>query len=301
MAHRSFSVVVVTWNCSGALATLVESMNEHLAAAQPQLVVVDNASEDDPFAAARRWRGPVELVELPENCGFGAAANAGVRRAEGEAVVLLNPDTWLVDSSLAELAATALEREALVGPQVLNPDGSVQPSASGPVVGVWPWVRAFVPGAISPSVLAARTEPWRLERATRVTWITGSCLAAPRRRLLDLGPFDEELHLYAEDLDLGLRAAWRGTESWFLPETARIVHEGDVSSRQRFPDAGLGVAAVNARFVIERAFGSRVAARALCADRLRLRLRVAAKRALRKPVDRDAAALAVLGARRTPR
>lgn len=299
MGGPPFSLVVVTWNCADALDTLVGSLNRHLAAGSPQLVVVDNASDDDPFAPAGQWRGPLELVKLPENRGFGAAGNEGVRRADAESVVLLNPDTWVVDTSLFDLAAAALERHALVGPRVLDPDGSLQPSASGPVVGAWPWLRALVPGTIAPAALTAQMEPWRLERPTRVTWLSGACVAAPRHCLVELGPFDESLYLYSEDLDLGLRAARSGIHSWFLPETARIVHVGDVSSSRRYADAGLQVAAVNARLVLERTFGERVAARALHADRLRLRLRVAAKRALRKPVDRDAAALGVLRAERS--
>jgi len=297
----SFSLVVVTWNCADALATLVRSLNEHLADAAPELVVVDNASSDDPFAAAREWRGPLELVGLDENRGFGAASNEGVRRASGEAVVLLNPDTWVLDGSLADLAAAALERRALAGPRVLDPDGTVQPSASGPAVGTWPWLRAFLPAALSPAVVVARTEPWRLERETQVAWLTASCLAGPRDLLLGLGPFDESIHLYAEDLELGLRAGRAGVASWFLPRTARVVHVGDVSSSQRYDDRGLVAGAVNARGVLVRAYGERAAGRAFLADRVRLSLRVAAKRLLGRPAGRDAAALRALsGAAREP-
>jgi GT2 family glycosyltransferase len=127
-----------------------------------------------------------------------------------------------------------------------------------------------------------------------VTWLSGACVAAPRARLLELGPFDETLHLYSEDLELGLRAARSGVASWFLPDVARIVHVGDVSSARRYADSGLEAAAANGRLVLERAFGKRVAARAQRADRLRLRLRLSAKRLLRRPTERDRAALAAL-------
>lgn len=289
----SLSLIVVTWNCANALATLVDSLNEHLAGAE-QLVVVDNASDDDPAAAARRWRGPLELVVLPENRGFGAAVNEGVRRTSGEAVIILNPDTWLVDGSLDQLAAAALELRALVGPRVLNPDGSIQPSASGPVVGTWPWVRALWPAALAPSTVVAKMEPWRLEHATKVTWLTASCIAAPRDVLLELGPFDESLHLYSEDLELGLRAARFGIASWFRPDVSRVVHVGDVSSSLRFADAGLAEAAANARLVLTRELGEKQARRYLRVERFRLRLRVASKVALRRSHTRDASALAAV-------
>ena len=98
----------------------------------------------------RPGRARVRLIELERNVGFGAASNAGVAAATGEATVLLNPDTELLDDGLDRLAVESLELGALVGPRVLNPDGTVQPSASGPEVGAWPWVRALVPAAIQP-------------------------------------------------------------------------------------------------------------------------------------------------------
>ena len=124
-------------------------MNEHLDGSQ-RLVVVDNASEDDPAAAASAWKGPVEFVALERNAGFGAASNVGVGRVGRATCVLLNPDTELLDAGLDRLAAAAAELGGLVGPRVLNGDRSLQASASGPEVGVWPWIRAVAPGPLQP-------------------------------------------------------------------------------------------------------------------------------------------------------
>src|SRR5688500_1037592 len=111
-AMPPYSIVVVTWQSAGHLAALVGSMNERLADS-PELVVVDNASSDDPEGAARRWRGPGLFTRLEANRGFGAAANAGVAQASGDAVVILNPDTELLDGRLGELAGFALTKRAL--------------------------------------------------------------------------------------------------------------------------------------------------------------------------------------------
>ena len=93
------SIVVVTWNCSQHLEALVRSMNSHLDGTQ-ELVVVDNASQDDPEPASLRWRGRSVFERFPTNVGFGAAANRGVELAGRDSVVLLNPDTELIDASL---------------------------------------------------------------------------------------------------------------------------------------------------------------------------------------------------------
>jgi GT2 family glycosyltransferase len=289
----SYSVVVVTWRSRAHLERLVGSMNRHLAS-DPELVVVENASGEDPEAAARRWRGPLELIREARNVGFGAASNDGVERASGDSIVLLNPDTELVDSGLDRLVATADELGGIAGPRLLNADGSIQPSASGPPVGVWPWVRAFVPGRLHPPAVRARTEPWRCERRVRVGWLTGACLAARRDVLIALGPFDPALELYAEDMDLGLRAEAAGVGSWFCPDACRLVHHGSASAELRFANGEeLAVQARNRVAVLRRAYGSRRERRASLAERLYLTLRGAAKRALG---DSDADRLAAIRA-----
>jgi GT2 family glycosyltransferase len=263
-----------------------------------ELVLVDNDSGDEPERELERWTGPTRFRRLQGNRGFGAACNVGVGLATGDAIVLINPDAELLDDGLEALAELALEDGALVGPRLLNPDGTPQPSASGPVVGPWPWVGAALPGALQPSFLRARTEPWRLERSTEVTWLTGACIAAPRATLTGLGPFDPAIELMSEDLDLCLRAAARGIPRLFAPGACRIVHHGGASVRQRFEDSGLALAASNRRAAIARAYGPARERRGWLAHLLRLRLRSAAKRALGRERERE---LAELAAARGPR
>lgn len=286
----AYSIVVATWECEGHLRALVESMNAHLPG-EAELVVVDNASSDDPARPVREWRGESRFIGLDRNIGFGAATNRGVEAARHEGVALLNPDAVLVDASLGDLVAVALSRGALAGPRLLNPDGSPQPSASGPPVGPWPWIGAALPGALQPAPLKRRTEPWRLERTTRVAWLTGACVAGPRSALRTLGPFDPAIHLYAEDMDLGLRASRSGIASYFCPDVCRIVHHGGGSATLVAADREAAVAG-NRRAVLRRAYGGRREVAAWLAHRLNLRLRVIAKRALGRDARREAAALA---------
>ena len=276
-------------------------MNAHLDGTQ-ELVVVDNASSDDPEAEARAWKGRVRFQRLGENAGFGAASNVGAGLADEQVTVLLNPDTELLDDGLDRLAAAAAELGGLVGPRVLNPDRSIQPSASGPEVGPWPWVRALVPGAVQPPWMRARTEPYRLERRSRVAWLTGSCIAAPTATLRRLGPFDPALHMYGEDVDLGLRAGSAGIESWFDPAACEIVHFGQASSqlvygsREGWRDAGT----LNWRAALRRAYGPARERRAWWALRLNLRLRLAVKALLRRASERDRAAVRAVSAATPP-
>ena len=270
---------------------------------EQELIVVDNASSEPPRAETAAWKGSGRLLELERNVGFGAASNAGVAEATGEATVLLNPDTELLDDGLDRLAAESLELGALVGPRVLNPDGSIQPSASGPEVGAWPWVRALVPAAIQPAALLAHTEPYRLERALDVSWLTGACVAGSTALLRRLGPFDPALHLFGEDVDLGLRAGAAGVRSRFDPALCRIVHHGQGSSTIAYGsrEGWRPTGTLNWRAAVRRAYGPRREWLGWRALRLNLRLRLLAKRALGRATPRDRAAVeAVVSARPVP-
>jgi N-acetylglucosaminyl-diphospho-decaprenol L-rhamnosyltransferase len=293
----------VTWECAGRLRDLVTSMNEQLDGAA-ELIVVDNASTDSPGDAASLWKGRRQFVALGDNVGFGAASNRGVGEASEPVTVLLNPDTELLDHGLDRLAAAAAELGALVGPRVLNADRTVQPSASGPEVGVWPWARALIPGGLQPDALRARTEPYRLERRVRVSWLNGACIAAPTGVLRRLGPFDPALEMYGEDVDLGLRATAAGIGSWFDPAVCRLIHHGQGSSpllygsREGWRPTG----ALNWRAAVRRAHGARREWLGWRALRLNLRLRLVGKTLLGRSTDRDRAALAgVIAADPPPR
>jgi N-acetylglucosaminyl-diphospho-decaprenol L-rhamnosyltransferase len=295
----AYSIVVVTWQCARFLDGLVASMNRHLDGSQ-QLVVVDNGSTDHVEQAARAWRGELVFERLYANPGFGAANNVGVERARHAAVVMLNPDTELVDGSLDALAEKALALDALVGPRVLWPDGSVQPSASGPEVGFWPWMRAVLPGGLTPVPLLRFTEPYRLATTVQVAWLTGSCVAGPRGLLRVLGPFDPALHLYGEDVDLGLRAGKAGIASYFCPDACRIVHHAGGSSSQVYgsADGWRPQGTANWRASLRRLYGPRKEKRAWAALKLNLGLRLGAKRLLGRAGPRDRAALAAARAAR---
>jgi GT2 family glycosyltransferase len=156
-------------------------------------------------------------------------------------------------------------------------------------VGLWPWIRALAPGVLAPAAIAARTEPYRLERRVAVTWLTGACVAGPSAVLRRLGPFDPALHMFGEDVDLGLRAAAAGVGSWFDPVACRILHHGQGSStlvygsREGWRPTGT----LNWRAALRRAYGPRRERLGWLALRFNLRLRLLAKTALGRASDRD--------------
>jgi N-acetylglucosaminyl-diphospho-decaprenol L-rhamnosyltransferase len=218
-----FSVVVVLHDSATELAALLRSIGAHLPK-RPQVVVVDTGSPDGGSALAAEWGA--EVVERRDNPGFGAASNAGVELARHDACVLLNPDCELLDGSLAELARlAALHPRALHVPRLLNSDGSVQRSAH-PLPGTLGALGgALVHPPVLPGRLRDRLEPFRSARARTVGWAIAACLAGTTAALRRLGPFDPSVHLFAEDLDLCLRARAAGIPTVLHPQL-RLRHTG---------------------------------------------------------------------------
>jgi GT2 family glycosyltransferase len=227
----SFAIVTVTHNSLPELEALFESIERHLPGVP--VVVADSGSSDGSAAAARGWRGAARVLELGENVGFGRAVNAALHEVNEPVVVLLTPDTELVDDSLRTLAAEAARGDHLLTPLVLRPDGSRHPYAQLEPARAAAAIAALVPPAALPAPLARRLEPWRSNEPARAAWAAGCCVAARADMLRRIGPFDESIFLFGEDLELGLRAGDLGVETWFVP-AARVIHTGGHSTERAF-------------------------------------------------------------------
>ncbi|HEY2601390.1 MAG TPA: glycosyltransferase [Thermoleophilaceae bacterium] len=225
------ALVTVTHNSAHHLERLIKSATAHLP--QARVIAVDSGSSDDSAATARRLGATV--IELGENVGFGRASNAGVAAAEEEVTVLVNPDVELVDDSLARLAEqlAAGKPDRLLAPVVLLPDGSRQDAAQAEPGSAAAAAIALMPPAAMPGPLRRAACPWTADGPRRVGWAVGCCVVGRTSTLKQLGPFDERIFLYGEDLELGLRAADAGIETWFHPE-ARVIHHQAHSSLPEF-------------------------------------------------------------------
>jgi N-acetylglucosaminyl-diphospho-decaprenol L-rhamnosyltransferase len=281
----SFAAVVVLHESREELQALLDSLRSTPALA-PRLVVVDTGRDDGGAALADAYGA--EVVVRRDNPGFGAATNAGLERVVEDVAVLLNPDTEVLDGSLTKLAATARSHpKALHAPRLLNPDGSVQRSAH-PLPGT---VGAFLPALAHPPLLPRalrdRAEPYRATTPRTVGWAIAACLAGTTKTLRELGPFDPAIHLFAEDMDVCLRARAAGIATVYHPELTIRHHGGHSINREGEPFAAL---ARQRRDVIERTRGTR--ARRL--DDAAQALTFATRALVKRPNQRERAQLAAL-------
>jgi GT2 family glycosyltransferase len=224
------AVAIVSFNTRSLLETCLESVR---AADPATTVVVDNGSTDGSVELVRARFPEVRLLTEP-NRGYGAAANAAIAACDAPAVLLLNADTTLEPQALTALGRYLDEhpRAAVVGPRLVNADGTLQRSAH-PFPSAWD---TFL--AESGLHLVVRRVPWLRDRSWRtwshdrarpVPWVLGAALAIRRRPFDAVGGFDEAFFMYGEEIDLSRRIAAAGLEVHFAPVTT-VVHLGGGST-----------------------------------------------------------------------
>jgi N-acetylglucosaminyl-diphospho-decaprenol L-rhamnosyltransferase len=221
----SFAFVTVMHDSADDVERLLASVDRFLDP-PPRVVAADSGSRDRGPEVAREHAA--ELVELDGNRGFGAGCNAALERIAEPVTVLVNPDVELLDDGLARLAEDATTTQALLAPRLLNADGSVQDSAHPPPGTLEALIPAAVPRFLLPGALRCRYEPWRSSRSRAVGWAVAACIVASTDLLRRLGPFDPDVFLFYEDLDLCLRAADAGVPTVLRPEVA-LRHSGGAS------------------------------------------------------------------------
>jgi GT2 family glycosyltransferase len=286
--------VTVSHNSGSQLDALLTSVARHLPGVRT--VVVDCASADDSVAVARS-RPSVTSIALAENVGLGVASNCGLQAVTEPVTALLNPDIELLDDSLRDLAAAARRGpERLLAPRVLTADGSREDSVH-PV----PATAAALVSAVIPPALLAGTAvaPWGSAKCRRVGWAVGCAVLARTETLRRLGPFDERIFLYGEDLDLGLRATAAGIETWFSP-SARVLHHRAHSTRVAFGGEPFERLARARRDVVRDRLGHGRARLDDAAQALTFATRVLAKPLVGRSAARERAQLAALRRARRP-
>lgn len=237
------SVIIVSWNVRELLKKCLDSVFAHTTPTPPQgggdlwfeVILIDNASSDGTVTMVRQEFAQVTLIANDNNRGFAAANNQGVRQAKGRYVLLLNPDTEFIEDTLTKVAAKMESDPSIgvLGCQLLNPDGTIQPS-----------VRRF-PTVWSQLVILTKLHhiwPSPLDKYLMKGFDYGHEQGADqvmgaffcvRREVFDkIGLLDEGYFIWFEEVDFCRRAKKAGYKIVYWPGT-RVIHHGAQSFKQQ--------------------------------------------------------------------
>jgi len=230
-ARASVSVVVVTYNALPWVERALESVRGH------ETIVVDHGSTDGTLELVRERFPEARLIEQ-ENKGLGGGSNAGMRVASGDYFLLLNSDAWALEGSLERLAAFAEEHAeaAVVGPKLLNLDGTLQRSVRG-FPTLWRlateyfFLRKLAPR--SRALNAFYGGGFAYDEPREAEFLMGACLLVRREAADTVGLFDEDFFMFSEETDWCYRFRQAGWKVLFTPN-AEFVHVGGASTRQNW-------------------------------------------------------------------
>ncbi len=229
------SVVIVSWNTAELLERCLASLEQEfqrIGGLRSQVIVVDNGSSDGTPERIRARYPWVEMRVNATNMGFAAANNLGLRDSRGRYILLLNPDTEVLPGALATLMAYMDDHPevGLVGPRLLNPDGTLQVSCyPSPTLSRELW-RLLHLDRWHPYG-TYRMESWSTELPRQVEVIKGACMLVRRDALEQVGPLDESYFMYTEEVDWCYRIRRAGWTVVWVPQ-ARVLHYGGQSTQQ---------------------------------------------------------------------
>ena len=226
MTTVDVSVVIVTFNSGRWIERCLESVRGY------DTIVVDHGSTDETLEIVRRRFSDVHVIE-EENLGMGGGNNAGMRLASGRYFLLLNSDAWVTGDAVEQLARFADQQPdaAVVGPRLLNPDGSLQRS-----VRAFPTLWRLATEYLFLRKLAPRSRAlnsfyeggFNHDEVREVDWVFGACLLVRRDAADEVGLFDESFFMFSEETDWCYRFHEAGWRVFFFPG-AEVVHVGGAS------------------------------------------------------------------------
>ena len=208
------SIIILSWNTKALLRDCLKSLK-----GDEEIIVVDNASTDSSPQMVQKEFPKVKLILNKKNLGYGAANNQGIKVAQGDYLLLLNSDTVVKKDAPLKMATFLAKnpKAGVVGCRLLNPDGTLQPSA-----GPFPSLRV--------SFVMLFLEHWgkNLARAsfpktTEVDWVMGAALMFRREVIKKAGVMDEGIFMYMDEVEWCYRIKKAGFKVFFYPE-AEIIH-----------------------------------------------------------------------------
>lgn len=221
------SIVMVTFHSEevirGSLGPLVE------AAEARQIVVVDNSADYNSCRIASEFGA--QVIRTEANLGFAKAVNIALREADGDFVLLVNPDVRVPDGLVRDLEAAMIETgSAVVAPVVMErKEDLVVPAGAFPSARAMFLHMSGLSRIVSPHLGHYLPVSRLPEYPTRVDWVTGACMLVRTDVMRELNGMNERWFMYAEDIDFCFRLASAGYETTIVP-SVRVEHIGGGSS-----------------------------------------------------------------------
>jgi N-acetylglucosaminyl-diphospho-decaprenol L-rhamnosyltransferase len=249
------SIIIVSYNTAKLTAQTLSSVKNSLEKSDllknnTEIFVVDNNSSDDSLSEIKRFKKSfkhLHVIENKDNKGFASANNQAAQLATGEYLLLLNSDTIIQRKALENLIKGAQKYNfKIAAARLLNKDHSIQPQGGNlptlitlfnhmfflddlPLIGqFFPSTQATGFGFDNKKKICGKGEI----QAKSIGWVGGTAMLINNNLWQKIGPLDEKIFMYGEDIELCLRANLTGVKIGIITSSL-VIHLGSASSSSK--------------------------------------------------------------------
>lgn len=237
---KKISIIIVNWNTKEYLRKCIYSIIDKCNKDDIKIFIVDNNSSDGSQKMIKTEFGYINLIENKENIGYGKAINQAIKLATTKYLIVLNSDVEFKNDVINELLnfAKSNDKIGVIGPKLLNPDGTVQVSYNKYYLNIF---KLFLDRVLYFNFLKLKLRESKLflrlfhsnNKIKKVSWVGGSCLFINKEILDKIGYFDENYFMYGEEMELCKRVKDNKYLIYYLPK-AEVIHYGFKSSFNNF-------------------------------------------------------------------
>ncbi len=193
-----------------------------------EIIFIDDASRDASLDYVRQKFPQIITIQNEFNQGFARTNNKGIALSKGRYVLLLNADTVTKSGALSALVNFMDEHPEVgaAGPQLLNPDNSLQPSGRS-----FPKLGTLLSAMFKKGQQQYLTAGRDYSKVTRIDEVSGAAIIVRREVLEQIGGLDKRIFLYYEDVDWCYRIWQAGWQIYYVPQS-QIIHYGGQSTAQ---------------------------------------------------------------------
>lgn len=225
------SIIILTYNSSTyiepLLNSLVKKYSNNISAKELEIIVADNKSLDDTLEKANKYKKKIKITENGGNVGYAKGNNLGARKAKGDFLVFINPDSKFLDGDLFDVVALLEDKSiGIIGGKIISLDGKRELSC-GKFYN--PLNTLFLTLGLEEN-FGVRFAP---KKEQDVDFVSGGFLFITKKLFERINGFDENYFMYVEDSDLCYQVRKKGFRVVFSP-SATIQHVGQGSSNRTF-------------------------------------------------------------------
>lgn len=231
------SVVIVNYNVEHFLDQCLDSVRRASANCSLEVLIVDNNSVDGSLTMLAEKYPEYPVIANKDNVGFSCANNQAMRIAQGEYVLLLNPDTVVAEDSFSKVISFMDEHPNAggLGVHMIDGKGNFLPESKRglpkPMVAFY---KIFGLSKLFPK--SKRFGQYHLghineNETNKIDVLSGAFMLMRKTALDKVGLLDEDYFMYGEDIDLSYRIQKGGFDNYYYPETSIIHYKGESTKK----------------------------------------------------------------------